>query len=69
LQKFSFKGEKSNQARAEAPIAALVPMFVFVALIVVVGIYPKLVTDVLSSAASEFLSRTEYIKAVLGSIL
>jgi len=69
VQVLYFKGEKSNQARAEAPIAALVPMFVFVALIVVVGIYPKLVTDVLSSAASEFLSRTEYIKAVLGSIL
>jgi NADH:ubiquinone oxidoreductase subunit 4 (subunit M) len=44
-------------------------MFIFVVLIVTVGIYPKLVTDVLNSAASEFLSRAEYIEAVLGSIL
>jgi len=69
VQVLYFKGEKSNQARAEAPIAALVPMFIFVALIVIVGIYPKLVTGVLSSAASELLSRSEYIKTVLGCVL
>jgi len=69
VQVLYFKGEKSNQARAEAPITALVPMFIFVALIVIVGVYPKLITDVLSSAASELLSRSEYIKIVLGGIL
>jgi len=69
VQALYFKGEKVNPGRKEAPIAALIPMFIFVVLIVIVGIYPKLVTDVLNSAASEFLSRTEYIKAVLGSIL
>jgi proton-translocating NADH-quinone oxidoreductase chain N len=68
-------GESSNAVKTEepdppagdAPVTALLPMFVFVALIVVVGVYPRLVTDVLDSAASELLSRTEYIKAVLGS--
>jgi len=69
VQVLYFKGEKSNQARTEAPVAALVPMFVFVALIVIVGIYPKPLIDVLSSAASEFLSRSEYIKTVLSGIL
>jgi len=69
VQVLYFKGEKSNQPRAEAPVAALIPMFIFVALIVIVGVYPKPVTDVLSSAASELLSRTEYIKTVLGGIL
>jgi len=69
VQVLYFKGEKSNQAGAEAPVAALVPMFVFVALIVIVGIYPKPLIDVLSSAASEFLSRSEYIKTVLSGIL
>jgi NADH:ubiquinone oxidoreductase subunit 4 (subunit M) len=44
-------------------------MFILVVLIVIVGVYPKLVTDVLNSAASELLSRSEYIRAVLGSIL
>jgi len=69
VQVLYFKGEKSNQARAEAPVAALVPMFIFVALIVIVGVYPKLITGILSSAASELLSRTEYIKTILGGIL
>ena len=69
VQVLYFKGGKVNPGRKEAPVAALIPMFIFVALIVIIGIYPKLVTDVLNSAASEFLSRTEYIKAVLGSIL
>jgi len=69
VQVVYFKGEEPNPPRKDAPITALVPMFIFVVLIVIIGIYPKLVTDVLNSAASEFLSRTEYIKAVLGSIL
>ena len=72
IQVLYFKGEKGqklNPGREEAPIAALIPMLIFVVLIVIVGIYPELVTGVLNSAASEFLSRTEYIKAVLGSIL
>jgi len=69
VQVLYFKGEKVNPGRKDAPIVALIPMFIFVILIVTVGIYPKLVTDVLNLAASEFLSRTEYIKSVLGSIL
>jgi len=66
VQVLYFKGEKSNPGRKEAPVAALIPMFTFVALILVVGIYPKLVTDVLNSAASEFLNRLDYIRSVLG---
>jgi len=69
VQLLYFKGGKINPGPKEAPVTALIPMFIFVVLIVVVGVYPKLVTDVLNSAASELLSRTEYIKAVLGSIL
>ena len=66
IQVLYFKGEKSNPGREEAPVAALIPMFVFVVLIVVIGIYPKLVTEVLNSAASEFLNRLGYIGGVLG---
>ena len=69
VQVLYFKGEKPNPGSKDAPVAALIPMFIFAVLIIVIGIYPKLVTGVLNSAASEFLSRTEYIKAVLGSIL
>jgi len=66
VQVLYFKGEKPNPGRKEAPVAALIPMFIFVVLIVVVGIYPKLVTDVLNSAASELLNRLDYIRSVLG---
>ena len=69
VQVLYFKGGKVNPGRKEAPIAALLPMFILVVLVIVIGIYPKLVTGILNSAASELLSRTEYIKAVLGSIL
>jgi len=68
IQVLYFKGEKANPGIKDAPVVALVPMFIFVVLIVIIGIYPKLVTDVLNSAATELLSRTEYIKAVLGSV-
>jgi proton-translocating NADH-quinone oxidoreductase chain N len=57
---------KPNVGTREAPVAALIPIFVFVVLIVVFGIYPKLVTDVLNSAATEFLHRYDYIRSVLG---
>jgi proton-translocating NADH-quinone oxidoreductase chain N len=66
VQVLYFKGEKSNPGPKEAPVAALIPMFTFVALILVVGIYPKLVTDVLNLSASEFLNRLDYIRSVLG---
>jgi len=69
VQVLYFKGEKPNPRSKDAPIVALLPMFILVVLIVIVGVYPKLVTDVLNSAASELLSRTGYIKDVLGSIL
>jgi len=66
VQVLYFKGEKNNLGSKEAPVTALLPMFVIVALIIVIGIYPKLVTDVLSSAASELLNRLDYIRNVLG---
>jgi len=66
VQVLYFKEEKNNLGRKEAPIVALLPMFIFVVLIVIVGIYPKLVTDVLNSAASELLNRLDYIRSVLG---
>jgi proton-translocating NADH-quinone oxidoreductase chain N len=66
VQVLYFKGEKPNPGSKDAPVTALIPMFIFVALIVIIGIYPKLVTDVLNSAASELLNRLDYIRSVLG---
>jgi len=66
VQVLYFKGEKTNPGKKEAPIAALIPMLIFIVLIIAVGIYPKLVTDILNSAAIEFLNRLDYIRSVLG---
>jgi len=60
----TIKKEESDPPAGDAPVTALVPMFVFVALIVIVGVYPRLVTDVLGSAASELLNRLDYIRSV-----
>jgi proton-translocating NADH-quinone oxidoreductase chain N len=69
VQTIYFKGKRRDCKREEAPVIALIPMFVLLILIVVIGVYPKLVTGILTSAASEFMSRTECINAVLGSVL
>ena len=66
VQVLYFKADITNPGRKEAPVTALISMFIFVVLIVIVGIYPKLVTDVLNPAASELLNRLDYIRSVLG---
>lgn len=66
VQVIYFKNGKEETKKEDAPFAALVPMFVFVLLIIVVGIVPKLVTGILDSAASELLNKMDYIRSVLG---
>jgi NADH:ubiquinone oxidoreductase subunit 4 (subunit M) len=46
-------------------LSVIIPAFVFVGLILFIGIYPKILTDVLDSSASEFLNRTTYIKNII----
>lgn len=59
-------GGGSNRKKKDAPLVALVPMFILVALIVIIGIYPDLVSDFLNSAASGLLDKSAYIRGVLG---
>ncbi len=56
----------AEQAR-EAPLGALIPIVVLAGLIIVIGVYPHLVTDPLEGAARELLGRTEYVRSVLGT--
>jgi len=69
IQALYFKGlpaqESSDAQIQEAPLAALIPMVILMALIIVIGVYPKIMTNILNSAASEFLDRVAYIKLVL----
>jgi proton-translocating NADH-quinone oxidoreductase chain N len=66
VQVLYFKGNSSDLQREEAPVPALIPLFVLMVLIVVVGIYPKPVTAILNSASSELLNRIDYIRGILG---
>ena len=63
---FGGRGGKSNPGGNEASVVALIPVFILVALIVGIGVYPKFMTGILDSAASELLNRFEYIRSVLG---
>lgn len=65
VQIIYFKGGATGR-RKEAPVTALIPIFLLMTLIIIIGVYPGLVTTVLNSAASELLNRFEYIRSVLG---
>jgi formate hydrogenlyase subunit 3/multisubunit Na+/H+ antiporter MnhD subunit len=66
IQTMYFKGENKDIDTKESPVAGLIPMFIFAALIIFIGIYPSFITKVLNSAASELLDSLEYIRSVLG---
>ncbi len=66
IQVIYFKKGNGNPGKKEAPIFGLIPMFIFVILILVIGIYPNFITKILNSAASELLNRMDYIRSVLG---
>ena len=66
IQRIYFKGGKeSNNLRQEAPVVALIPIFILVLLIVVLGVYPNFISNILNSAAGDILNRTGYINSVL----
>jgi proton-translocating NADH-quinone oxidoreductase chain N len=66
VQVLYFRGGNTQEGRSEVPAAALVPIVVFVILILGLGVFPGVVTDVLQSAARELLNRMDYIGQVLG---
>ena len=65
IQTIYFKNENSDLKRGKAPLEVLFPLLVFVALILLIGIFPNLITGFLKSAAAEFLNRFDYIRSVL----
>jgi len=70
VQGLYFKDNAKGQSIGlvkEAPALALIPIFVLVALVIAIGVYPQLVTDMLDGAAKELLSRGAYIENVLGA--
>ena len=66
IQTMYFKGKNIPTDKKESPVAGLIPMIIFAALIIFIGIYPNFITKVLNPAASELLNSLEYIRSVLG---
>jgi len=64
VQVMYFKGGRELK-REEAPATALVPIFVLVLMVLVLGVYPRPMVDVLDSAASELLDRLKYVQWVM----
>jgi proton-translocating NADH-quinone oxidoreductase chain N len=67
VQAIYFKEAPKPPARKRetAPTSILIPVFIFVGLILAIGVYPKLITGLLESSASELLNRVDYIKSCL----
>lgn len=63
---FTKKKSDSKGGHQPVPLSGLVPICLLIVLIVIIGIYPGLITNFLNSAASEFLNRTSYITSVMG---
>jgi len=66
IQVIYFKKGQEGGGREEAPPAAIAPMFLLITLIIVIGVFPDIVSGFLDSAASELLDRMRYIRSVLG---
>jgi len=66
IQVLYFKGKQTTLKKQEAPVFALIPLLILISLILIIGVYPRLLTNILNSASSELLNRIEYIRSVLG---
>jgi proton-translocating NADH-quinone oxidoreductase chain N len=66
VQALYFKQGNNGSQKRMAPAAALVPIIILSILIIVIGVYPRLITNIIIPAASEFLNRIDYIKGILG---
>ena len=66
IQVLYFKDKTDDTVKEDIPVSAIIPISILTVLILIIGIYPGFITNVLDSAASEFLQRINYIKSVLG---
>jgi len=66
VQVLYFAGEDlPDRERAPVAFSRFVPMFLFTGLIIVLGIYPSLITDLLDASALELLDRPDFIKSII----
>jgi proton-translocating NADH-quinone oxidoreductase chain N len=68
LQIMFFAEPDGDVAVQESPLSALILITVLAALIIVIGVYPHMITGLLQQAASELVERSAYIQSVLGAL-
>jgi proton-translocating NADH-quinone oxidoreductase chain N len=66
IQNLFFKSGNGLEEVKEAPLSCLVPISVLAALILIIGVYPQLVSGFLDAAAEGLVERATYIQYVLG---
>ncbi len=68
VQIIFFKGTGGRRLKREvAPVSGLIPLVVLMLLILIVGVYPGLITGLIDSAAAELTARSSYFTLVMGS--
>jgi len=67
IQTLYFRKRRDLNPVGEAPLSALVPVVVLGVLIVVIGLFPQVLTPVLRGGADELFHRAEYVRYVLGA--
>jgi len=67
IQTLYFRKSKNSRPVGEAPTSALLPVIALGILIVVIGVFPQLVTPLLQGGAEELFHRADYIHYVLGT--
>ena len=68
LQIMFFTETETEGAVKELPLSALIPITILAALIIAIGVYPQMISDVLQQAASGLVERSAYIQSVLGAL-
>ena len=68
LQIMFFTEAVGEEAVKELPLSALIPITILATLIIIIGIYPHMITGLLQQAASGLVERSAYIQSVLGAL-
>jgi len=68
LQILFFTEAETEGAVEELPLSALIPITILAALIIIIGVYPHMITGLLQHAASGLVQRSAYIQSVLGAL-
>ncbi len=67
LQIMFFTQAEGEESVKELPLSALIPITILAALIIIIGVYPHMISGLLQQAASGLVERSAYIQTVLGA--